>query len=76
MAASTPPPSGPSPCPECGGDRVAADAYSGVQIVASGTNQSSELRALVCVRCGHATFYAKEPGRMALPERDRPSTGE
>jgi len=53
----------PSPCPECSGTR-AADASSGVQIVASGSNQSSELRALVCVMCGHTTFYAKEPEHM------------
>jgi hypothetical protein len=58
-------PPGPSPCPECGGTRVAADAYSGMQLVASGTHRSSELRALVCVMCGHTTFYAKEPERMA-----------
>ncbi len=65
MTASEGPPPGPSPCPECGGARVAADAYSGVQIVASRSKQSSELLALVCVACGHTTFYAKEPSRMA-----------
>ncbi len=59
---------GPSPCLECGGARVAADAYSGMQLVASGSHQSSELRALVCVSCGHATFYAKEPERMIRRE--------
>ncbi|MCA1668223.1 MAG: hypothetical protein LC793_12675 [Thermomicrobia bacterium] len=59
---------GPSPCLECGGARVVAEAYSGMQLVASGSHQSSELRALVCVSCGHATFYAKEPERMIRRE--------
>jgi len=53
VTASTAHAPGPSACPECGGARVAADAYSGVQIVASGSHQSSDLRALVCVMCGH-----------------------
>ncbi len=65
MTTSTAHAPGPSPCPECGGTRVAADASSGVQIVASGSHHSSELRALVCVMCGHTTFYAKEPEHMA-----------
>ncbi len=68
MAARTAHAPGPSPCLECGGARVAADAYSGMQLVASGSHQSSELRALVCVSCGHATFYAKEPERMIRRE--------
>ncbi len=68
MTARTAARPGPSPCPECGGARVAAAAYSGMQIVASGSHQSSELRALVCVACGHTTFYAKEPERMAWHE--------
>lgn len=68
MTASAADRSGPSRCPECGGTRVAADAYSGMQLVASGSHESSELRALVCVACGHTTFYAKEPDRMAARE--------
>ncbi len=65
MAARTAHAPRPIACPECGGARVAADAYSGMQIVASGSHQSTELRAVVCVACGHTTFYAKESGRMA-----------
>lgn len=68
MTTSTAHAAGTSPCPECGGPRVTADTYSGVQIVASGSHQSSELRALVCIACGHTTFYAKEPERMAPRE--------
>ncbi len=65
MAAKTAHAPRPVACPECGGARVAADAYTGMQIVASRSHQSTELRALVCVTCGHTTFYAKEPERMA-----------
>lgn len=55
---------GPYACPECGGPRINAEAYSGMQVVVPGTVQSSQLRAVVCVRCGHTTFYAKEPDRL------------
>lgn len=68
MAVGTDHETRPIACPECGGTRVAADAYSGMQIVASGSHESTELRALVCVACGHTTFYAKEPERMAWRE--------
>ncbi len=68
MAVSTDNELRPIACPECGGARVAADAYSGMQIVASGSRESTELRAVVCVACGHTTFYVKEPARMAWRE--------
>jgi hypothetical protein len=59
---------GPSACPECGGPRINAEAYSGMQVVVPGTVQSSQLRAVVCVGCGQTTFYAKEPDRLAPRE--------
>lgn len=60
---------GPCACLECGGPRVDAEAYSGMQVVVPGTVQSSQLRAVVCVSCGHTTFYAKEPDRLTPRER-------
>lgn len=59
-----------SPCPECGAARIVADALGYVRLVRAGalipgaTRAVSECAALVCPRCGHTTFYAKDPERL------------
>lgn len=61
-------------CPECGGERVLAEALNSVQLVRPGTalpgitNPTTRLWAVVCLRCGHTTLYAKKPDVLAPKE--------
>jgi predicted nucleic-acid-binding Zn-ribbon protein len=63
-----------TPCPECRGERVLAEALNNIQLARPGTAlpgitaPTSRLWAVVCINCGHATFYAKNPGAV-LPTR-------
>jgi hypothetical protein len=55
------------PCPECGGKRVWARA--GAYVILSkftGWNiRGTATKALVCLNCGHTTFYAIDPQKLA-----------
>jgi hypothetical protein len=59
-----------TPCPECGGERVAARlrARAGVRVVeapeAAFFPRSSPLRALVCTACGYTSLYATRPEKL------------
>jgi len=55
----------PRSCPECGGERVEAKLKG--QVCLSKPDaflwtylSGSSLSALVCINCGHTTFYADE----------------
>lgn len=62
----------PAPCPECGSERVLAVALNSVRaaradagfLARGSSDHNSEFWALVCKRCGHTTFYAKNPDRL------------
>lgn len=62
----------PSPCPECGTTRIAAEGLNTVRVVRSDVNllskgsssNNSELWALVCPNCGYTSFYAKNPSHL------------
>ena len=63
----------PTPCPECGGERVAArlrtryprrDVTVAELPEAAFFPRSSPLRALVCTACGHTSLYATRPEKL------------
>lgn len=68
------PPATPSPCPECGGERVNAscDYHMNVQVTAEGAffPKTSPLQALVCTNCGYTTLYATRPDKFVPTRSD------
>jgi hypothetical protein len=63
------PPPQPTPCPECGGQRVIAAATQSMRVgrppgFALGWLGTSPMWAVVCVNCGMTTLYAKEPHKV------------
>jgi hypothetical protein len=69
MSATKVTPSGPAACAECGGPRVDAEAYTGMQVVVPGTVKSSQLRAHNLLREGAG---ATNPAR-AMTNRGAPA---
>lgn len=63
----------PSPCPECGGERISGEAISYVRVTRLGATLPgisapvTSCWALVCLQCGHTTLYAKDPARLKEP---------
>jgi len=59
------------PCPECGGVCVNASVWSrsfGVQRLGAVFGGVSQMRAIVCTRCGLTRFYALNPSAV-IPRR-------
>lgn len=60
------PPSLPTPCPECSGERVVAQTTDYMSVYKADTlaRSGSSLKSLVCTNCGYTVFYAVEPARL------------
>ncbi len=59
----------PTPCPECGGERVQAGVSNHAFLVVNDPaklfgQQASTLRAIVCTQCGYTRFYAVHPEKL------------
>lgn len=56
----------PTPCPECGGERVVAQTTNYMSVYKPGTlaRSGSLLKSLVCITCGYTVFYAVEPAKL------------
>ena len=62
----------PSPCPECGFERVEC-GLGPVRVTRSiWSGTGSTLKALVCTSCGHTTIYAKEVWKLRKRRPDTP----
>jgi hypothetical protein len=62
----------PTPCPECKSERVLAKPAGNylclvapTDMLPGFTGRWSDVWAVVCLSCGHTTFYAKRPERLA-----------
>ena|SRR5437868_5907895 len=67
----------PKPCPECGAERVKANAGAGSGLLSLSQYGKSfpsrtEVLALVCTACGHTTFYANKPLNLVVKRKDKP----
>lgn len=60
----------PSPCPECGAQRISGEALHTVSVtrvnaaIPGITAPLSYCWALICPQCGHTTLYAKDPAKL------------
>ena len=68
----------PSPCPECGAERIEADvkdSQSGSLILKQAgklLGAKSSVMALVCTGCGYTAFYAATPLKLVIKRPDKP----
>ena len=54
------------PCPECGGPRVLSKGGYSVDVVPIKRffNVGTSMMAVVCKKCGHTTWYAKDTSKL------------
>lgn len=72
----------PTPCPECGGERVEAEleVYRSFRLRRPGLkyyfgnnpNVVSEIRVFVCTYCGYTAFFAQDPLNLVVKRPDGP----
>jgi hypothetical protein len=62
------------PCPECGGPRVGARCYGGGLGRGHFTGGSfvTGLKTLVCLRCGHTSFYTEDLAKSVQDVQKHP----